>query len=116
MGLFSGPIQEVLLQWGTQSVRGLFPRFLLSLPITPQSKTQTLLANDERLRGVFSTHAPSLGSAPGACHPDLALVSGPRAQVVTWPGRQPPSSEMVPGKAPGELEACVLYRQLLAAQ
>lgn len=114
MGLFSGPIQEVLLQWGTQSVRGLFPRFLLSLPITTQSKNQTLLANDERLMGV-STHAPSLGSAPRACHPDLALVSGPRVQVVTWPGRQPPSSAMVPGKAPGELEACVLCRQLLAA-
>lgn len=115
-GLFSGPIQEVLLPWSTQSVRGLFPPSLLSLPITPQSKNQTLLANDDRLGGVFSTRAPHLGSAPGACHPDLALGSGPRAQVVTWPGQQPPSSAMVPGKVHGEVEACVLRRQLLAAQ
>lgn len=76
MGLFSGPIQEVLLQWGTQSVRGLFPRFLLSLPITPQSKNPTLLANDERLRGLLHT-CPQ----PGQCPQGLS----PRPGLGEWP-------------------------------
>lgn len=58
--------------------------------------------------GVFSTCAPSLGGASRACHPDLDLVSGPPAQVVTWPGWHPPSVKHPQVRALGS-QQCVLH-------
>lgn len=71
---------------------------LPSLLTTAKGKNQTVQASDKDTQE-FSSHVPhAWGSAPGACHPDLALVgSNPLAQMVTLSGQHLSSGVMVPG-------------------